>query len=139
MKGTGQLKVERKGGKKTDSLIRQVPTPRQRPRVRLLMPDLVVEVDERRLSRPDELDRDVERDRDDVLEGDERVEKGDESVERRVVLWRVVVKRPVRVLAVPGDLVEVVDDTADHTGETEEGEGEEAGGGREDGSKLARF
>jgi len=119
--------ISKEKRKNSNSLVRKIPTPRQGPRIRRPVPDLVVPVDEESLSGSNELDGDVERDGDDVLEGDERVEEGDESVERRVVVRRVVVESPVGVLTIPGDLVEVIDDSTDHSGDSEKHEGEEAG------------
>jgi hypothetical protein len=109
------------------ALVRQVPAARHRPRLGLGVLDVVVPVDEEGLDGANKLDRDVERDWDNVLEGDQTVEEGEEAVDVWIVVRLVGVEEPVGALAVPGDLVEVIDDGADDAGDAEDHEREEAG------------
>lgn len=60
----------------------------------------MVEVDEKSLNCPDSFDRDVERNRDDVLECDEGEERGDETVELDIVVALVITIKPVRTLGI---------------------------------------
>jgi hypothetical protein len=53
-------------------IIRQIPTSGERRLFRLFVVDLRVKVDEDRLTRPHDLDRDVQRDWDDILEARRR-------------------------------------------------------------------
>ena len=62
--------------------------------VELLVPYLRVKVNERSLAGAHKLDRDVERDGDDVLECDEGKGPGDEPVDGRIVVGKVVIVEP---------------------------------------------
>lgn len=60
-----------------DILIRKIPAPSCRSLIVLLVLDVVVVIDQSSLRCPDEFNRDVKRDRDDVLERDERIQEGE--------------------------------------------------------------
>jgi hypothetical protein len=96
-------------------IVRQSPGPRRCSGRHAILDifDRMIPVNESRLSCPDELDRDVQRDRNDVLKGDESVEKRDQGVELRVVIGCVSEQFPVRLLIVPSSLVGVIDDATD--------------------------
>ena len=79
-------------------IIRQIPAPSKRRLIGFLIPNILVEVNERSLACPYSLDGDVKGNRYDVLEGDKRECPCDETVDRWIITLLVVVVEPRRPL-----------------------------------------
>ena len=75
-------------------IIRQIPTPSERCLIGLLIPNTLVKVDERSLTRPYPLDGNIKGDRYNILECDKRECPGDETVDGWVITPSVVVVEP---------------------------------------------